>query len=74
MEKYFGGPTPVKYAVMFRARNNPYMEDKDEIIKEVAAMVAPHHIVDLKSPELVLLVEVFKVRWFPLKFSTLVGT
>lgn len=62
VQKYFGGLKPIRYAVMFRARNNPYLEDKDSIIRDVAALVPPRHKVDLKTPELVLMIEVFKVR------------
>eukprot|EP01122_Echinamoeba_exundans_P015155 TRINITY_DN7073_c0_g1_i1.p1 TRINITY_DN7073_c0_g1~~TRINITY_DN7073_c0_g1_i1.p1 ORF type:complete len:341 (-),score=73.79 TRINITY_DN7073_c0_g1_i1:30-1052(-) len=60
IQTHFGGLKPIRYCVMLRTRNNPYLEDKDSIVRDVAALVPPRHIVDLKNPELIILIEIFK--------------
>jgi hypothetical protein len=61
IQTHFSGLKPVRFCVMLRTRNNPYLEDKDTIKRDIAALVPPRHIVDLKNPELIILIEVFKV-------------
>ncbi|KAJ3185246.1 hypothetical protein HDU85_001296 [Gaertneriomyces sp. JEL0708] len=51
--------TPVKWACEAKVRWNDIIK-KDELIKEIADIVGGRHVVDLKSPELTVIVEIFK--------------
>ncbi|KAI9202663.1 uncharacterized protein BJ171DRAFT_569450 [Polychytrium aggregatum] len=53
---------PKKFAIVFKARNNDKI-DRDELIATLAQIVnetEAKHTVDLKQPDLVIIVEVFK--------------
>jgi len=58
-DEAFGGDKPMKYAVVFNKRNNDNL-DKQDCIKAIAALVKPHHVVNLTVPDRVILVEAFK--------------
>lgn len=47
-------------------RNNDRI-DRDELIRRIAMLVGPPHIVDLNTPELYIIVEIFKVSYGELK-------
>ena len=51
----------MKFAVAFTSRNNDKVTKK-ACIDTVAHLVASHHKVDLTSPDLVIIIEVFKVK------------
>mmetsp|Transcript_23542 Transcript_23542/g.39443 ORF Transcript_23542/g.39443 Transcript_23542/m.39443 type:complete len:166 (+) Transcript_23542:552-1049(+) len=48
-----------KYAIVYNHRNNNEMH-REEVVKEVASIIGPKHKVDLRSPDSVILIEVFK--------------
>lgn len=60
--KHFSDDKPSSFGIVYRSRNNPYVTDRDAVIRDVAALVPVKHKVDLKSPDYVILIEVFKVR------------
>mmetsp|Transcript_7455 Transcript_7455/g.22049 ORF Transcript_7455/g.22049 Transcript_7455/m.22049 type:complete len:321 (+) Transcript_7455:551-1513(+) len=54
-----GAAAPRSYAVVVKRRNAEEFP-KEAAVKALAALVPPQHPVDLKSPEVTILVEVFK--------------
>jgi tRNA acetyltransferase TAN1 len=50
-----------QFAIRPSIRNNKELT-RDEVIKKVAAAVGPNHKVDLQNYDLLILVEVYKVR------------
>lgn len=56
-----------QYAIRHTMRNHSVLESQ-AVIKMIAGMIKPEHKVNLKSPDKVILVEIFQVR--PLSSST----
>ncbi|KAI5806258.1 hypothetical protein EDC01DRAFT_141447 [Geopyxis carbonaria] len=61
LEPYFHreGQEGIKFAIRPTARNHNVLK-RDEIIQTVARCVGPKHSVDLKNPDLLILVELYK--------------
>ena len=51
----------VQFAIRPNIRNHGVLS-RDTVIKQVADVVGPSHTVDLKSYDLLILVEIYKVR------------
>ena len=60
---FFGGgdETRKKFAIRPTTRNHNTMQ-RDDVIKQVATAVGPGYSVDLKHPDVVILVDIYKVR------------
>ncbi len=52
-------PKPTRYAIIFGSRAHNTVK-RDDAIKLLASLVPPHHIVDLKTPQTLLVCELFK--------------
>jgi tRNA acetyltransferase TAN1 len=52
-----------KYAIRTNSRNNTTLA-RDDTIRYVASVVEPPHRVDLKDPDLLILVEIYKVSGY----------
>lgn len=50
-----------QYAIRFSSRAHNILK-RDEVIKQVAALIGPRHKVNLTTPDKVILIEVFQVR------------
>ncbi len=59
---YFELTECMKWAVEYISRNNT-MVNRDECITKIADLVGSTHKVDLSHPELVVLVDIFKVTF-----------
>jgi tRNA acetyltransferase TAN1 len=57
-----------QYAIRPNLRNHSSLKSKD-LIDQIAAQVGPSHKVNLTSPDKVLLIEIFKVRYSPNQVS-----
>ncbi|KAI9318905.1 hypothetical protein DFJ73DRAFT_336881 [Zopfochytrium polystomum] len=55
----FPSDSPVKYSIVFNRRFNDQIS-RDELIPKLAELVGPAHQVDIKNPDRVILVEIFK--------------
>lgn len=53
------GTNPTAYSIVPKTRNNTHM-DRKKLIEAVASCIEPHHIVDLKNPKVVIIVQIFK--------------
>ena len=61
VDKYFDKNKKQLWGVVYNCRNNENVQ-RDEIIDGIGKIVGENHTVNLKSPELTILVEVFKVN------------
>ncbi|KAJ3026836.1 UNVERIFIED_CONTAM: hypothetical protein HDU68_004974 [Siphonaria sp. JEL0065] len=62
LPKYFDGGEPKKFAIIWARRNNDTIE-RETLIPELASIVTaanPNHSVELKNPDLCIIVEIFK--------------
>lgn len=59
------GPEARKFAIRPSLRHNPPSVTRDTVIRQIADIVGEKHEVDLKNYDLLILVEVYKVRITP---------
>jgi len=55
-----------QFAIRPSLRNSGKILTRDNIIKKVAELVGSEHKVDLTNPDVVVLVEVYKVTTYPI--------
>lgn len=65
-----GSNTSIQFAIRPTLRNHNILS-RDAVIKQVASIVGPGHVVDLQHYELLIVVEVYQVRWLNLTSHTL---
>lgn len=59
IEPHFDSKCPTTYCIIPKTRNNTHM-DRDKLIETLATLIDPCHTVNLKTPDVVIIVQIFK--------------